>query len=296
MLSRQIQQDSARVEWQVSESTARTGWNDPESARAYDQLMVPAVGGPMARGLLRAVQPGRGPVLELASGTGFFSAWVLEALGPGRRVLGCDAGRAVLEVAAAKQLPGLTLVQADAHDLPVQDSTFTACYCNLGMQIFLKPDLVLREMVRALQPGAGLAYAIPGRGTLVEFWAAFAERASRPALVNLIDAEGRARINRWLQPDDAAEATEHLDRLQAAQLQDPQVVFNEETLIFRNAEDLFSRGGFGHYNQAVETISDESVRPVVLADVARLLNHRRTGDGLRVTVRALIASGRKREE
>src|SRR5215210_2325791 len=145
----------------MAESTARTGWNDPESALTYDQEMIAAVGGPMARGLLAAVSPGAGPVLEVASGTGFFSARLLETLGPGGLVLGCDAGHAVLRVASAKKLAGLRLVEADAHALPVRSGAFSAAYCNLGMQIFLEPERAVREMARALRSGGGLAYAIP---------------------------------------------------------------------------------------------------------------------------------------
>lgn len=281
----------------MAESTARTGWNDPDSAHHYDRRMVTAYGGPMARGQLRAVPPGAGPVLEVACGTGFFSERLLEALGPDGRVVGCDAGDAVLRVAAAKRLAGLSLVEADAHDLPLSDGLFSVAYCNLGMHIFLQPDRAVAEMARTLRPGGGLAYAIPGRGTLVEFWRAFRERAARPDLRGLIGPVGWAKIERWSGPDDAAEAAEHLPRLAAAGLRDARIDYEVERITFPHAADALERGGFGHFNQAVETIEDEALRAElragVLADVAALLDAAAGSGRVRLTVRALVVSGRK---
>jgi ubiquinone/menaquinone biosynthesis C-methylase UbiE len=278
----------------VTTSTARTGWNDPESALAYDQRMIPAVGLPMAEALLRALPPPPGAtVLEVASGTGFFSQHLLAALGPGGAVVGCDAGHAMLQVAAAKRLPGLWCVESDAHHLPVPAARFPAAYSNLGLHIVLEPVRVLTEMAQALQPGGGLAYTIPGRGTLIEFWRAFAERAARPDLCDLIPASGWATIQHWTTTDDEADLAQHRQRLAAAGLQRIQLNFESHHLVFRNAEDLLSRGGFGHYNFAVETIPDESLRPGILAEVAALLDARHPAGELAITVRPLVASGRK---
>jgi SAM-dependent methyltransferase len=256
--------------------------------------MIPAVGGPMARGLLQAAPPVAGPVLEVACGTGYFSAWLRDALGSESQIVGCDAGRAMLDVAAEKRLPRLYLVEADAHDLPVRSGAFAAAYCSLGMQIFLQPLRAVREMARALRPGGSLAYALPARGTLVEFWRAFAERAEAADLRGQISPDGWSTIERHLKPDDAAERAEHLTRLQAADLAEPRVALYEERLTFRDARDLLTRGGFGHYDQALATISDEPLGPGILADVAATLDTRSDTSGLTVTIRALVASARKR--
>jgi ubiquinone/menaquinone biosynthesis C-methylase UbiE len=278
----------------MTESTARTGWNDPESALAYDQRMIPAVGLPMAEALLRALPPPPGAtVLEVASGTGFFSEHLLMALGPGGAVVGCDAGHAMLQLATAKHRPGLWCVESDAHHLPVPAARFPAAYSNLGLHIVLEPVRVLAEMAQALQPGGGLAYTIPGRGTLIEFWEVFAERAARPDLRDRISASGWATIQHWTTTDDAADLAPHRERLAAAGLQRVQLNVESHRLIFRNAEDLLSRGGFGHYNFALETIPDESIRRGVLAEVAALLDARHPGGEIPITVRPLVASGWK---
>jgi ubiquinone/menaquinone biosynthesis C-methylase UbiE len=251
--------------------------------------MISAVGGPMARGLLRAVPPTASPLLELASGTGFFSAQLLAALGPSGWLVGCDAGRAVLEVAAAKRLPGLYLLEADAHALPLRRGSFNAAYCNLGMHIFLQPQRVVQEMADAVRAGGGIAYSIPARGTLIEFWQTFAERVGRPDLHPLVSSDGWKTIAHWTGTDDQAERELHLARLAAAGLQEPRAEILEERLEFPSAADLLTRGGFGHFNFAVETLTDDSRRPAVLAEVSRLFD---TGRPLTVTIRALIASGR----
>src|SRR4051812_28322153 len=200
--------------------------------------MIPAVGRPMAEALLRALPPPPGAtVLEVASGTGFFSEHLLGALGPGGAVVGCDAGRAMLQLAASKHLPGLWCVESDAHHLPVPAERFPAAYSNLGLHIVLEPLRVLAEMAQALQPGGGLAYTIPGRGTLIEFWQAFAERAARPDLRNVIPDSGWATIQHWTTTDDEAELAPHRQRLNAAGLRDLQLTFEAHQLIFRNAED-----------------------------------------------------------
>ncbi|MCC7106569.1 MAG: class I SAM-dependent methyltransferase [Chloroflexi bacterium] len=278
------------------ETTARTGWNDPEPAERYDREMAVVFGPPMAEGMLRAVPlEGARLVLDIAAGTGFFSAFALERLRPEARVIGCDPGRAVLQVAARKGLDRLLLVETDGHRLPFPDAAFDRVYCNLAMQIVLEPDRVAAEMARVLRPGGGLAYAAPGRGTAREFWEAFTEVVRRPDRWALLDDAARERLRQKAEPDDEAESAPHRARPAAARLERVSVHHETVVLTFDDAAELYRRGAYGHMNEAVELFGERTaeLRAELLGETARLLDASLQGGRLELTVRPLVAAGWK---
>jgi SAM-dependent methyltransferase len=278
------------------ETTARTGWNDPEPAERYDREMAVVFAPPMAEGMLRFVPLNNARlVLDVAAGTGFFSAFALERLGPEARVVGCDPGRAVLQVAARKRLDRLLLVEADAHRLPFADASFDRVYCNLALQIVLEPDRAAAEMTRVLRPGGGLAYAIPGRGTAREFWEDFAEVVRRPDRWALLDDAARERLRQKAEPADETESAPHRARLEAVGLERVSVHHETVVLTFDDAAELYRRGAYGHMNEAVELFGARAaaLREELLGETARLLDARRERGKLRLTVRPLVAAGWK---
>ena len=79
--------------------------------------MAPALR-PVAREVVRraALRPGES-VLDIGTGTGTAAGL---ATGDGRRVVGVDAARGMLEI-ARREVPGVEFVEADFTDLPMAD-------------------------------------------------------------------------------------------------------------------------------------------------------------------------------
>lgn len=103
------------------------------------------------------VQPGQS-ALDVACGTGDWTIQLARAVGKTGRVVGLDFSQNMLDVAAYKVAKeGLedivTLVNADAMQLPYEDNTFD--YATIGFALRNVPDIqtVLNEMCRVVKPG-----------------------------------------------------------------------------------------------------------------------------------------------
>lgn len=120
----------------------------------YDRYMVPLLFEPFARVVADRVadlQPTR--ILETAAGTGVLTALVAEAA-PNAEIVATDINPGVVGYAAKKFDTGrVTLQQANAQDLPFEDSSFDLVLCQFGVMFF--PDKVLAnsEANRVLQDG-----------------------------------------------------------------------------------------------------------------------------------------------
>jgi ubiquinone/menaquinone biosynthesis C-methylase UbiE len=127
----------------------------------YDRLMVPLIFQPYADELAeraRALQPRR--ILETAAGTGVVTQALHEAL-PDAEIVATDLNQPMLEV--ARQRVGSERVrfeQADAQDLPFEDSSFDLVVCQFGAMFF--PDKVRghAEARRVLRNGEHYLLAI----------------------------------------------------------------------------------------------------------------------------------------
>ena len=131
--------------------------------RLYEPIVVngtfPLLGGDLhekVRALgRRAIEVAGGePILDLPVGTAYFTLDVArhhEGL-----VVGADiaAGMVQRTRAAARErgTPNLTAVQADAHHLPFNDSTFRAILCINGLQVMPNLPATLVEFHRVLTP------------------------------------------------------------------------------------------------------------------------------------------------
>ena len=101
-----------------------------------------------------AMEDRHGPWLDLSCGPGIFSR-AMAAAAPGERVVGLDISRAMLEVAArkARGYSNLSLVRADAHQLPFVDGAFGGVNNTGALHVYDDPDAVFSEILRVLQPG-----------------------------------------------------------------------------------------------------------------------------------------------
>jgi len=138
---------ATRNQW---EKAAR-GWNDhTPQIRAWLRDATDA--------MLEMAAIGRGArVLDLAAGAGDQTLDIAARVGPLGCVLATDLSPAILEFAQDNaRRAGYGNVEtrvADGEHLPVDDASFDAAVCRLGLMFFPDPAQGLREVHRALRPG-----------------------------------------------------------------------------------------------------------------------------------------------
>lgn len=136
-----------REQWDQSAA----GWNEhaPQIrawlATATEAMLDMAAIGPRSR------------VLDVAAGSGDQTLDIAERVGPGGYVLATDLSPAILALAHGNaERAGHRNVEtkvADGERLPVDDASFDAAVCRLGLMFFPDPLQGLREMHRATRPG-----------------------------------------------------------------------------------------------------------------------------------------------
>ena len=107
----------------------------------YERYMVPLLFRPYAELLARRaaeLQPRR--ILETAAGTGVVTQALIEAL-PDAEIVATDLNQAMLDVAAGRiASANLSFLEADALELPFDDSNFDLVVCQFGVMFY--PDKV----------------------------------------------------------------------------------------------------------------------------------------------------------
>jgi SAM-dependent methyltransferase len=152
-------------------ATTRQQWDDV--AEAW-HTWIPTVRrwiGPTTGLMLDLARIGPGSrVLDIAAGDGDQSLTVARRVGPRGYVLATDIAPNLVAIAArAFRAAGLRHAEArvmDAEDLTVDDASFDAVICRLGL--FFLPNLskALLQMRRALKPGgriAGIVFSTPDK-------------------------------------------------------------------------------------------------------------------------------------
>jgi SAM-dependent methyltransferase len=121
-------------------------------AEWYDEDFLGDFHDPVREATLRLLGEGPGRLLDLGCGTGAQSVAFREA---GWHVTGVDTSEDMLRRAQAR---GLDIVQADAGDIPFEDSTFDAV-CSLWTHTDLDDfGAAVAEGARVLRPGSPFVY------------------------------------------------------------------------------------------------------------------------------------------
>lgn len=96
-------------------------------------------------------------VLDVAAGAGDQTLDIAARVGVGGHVLATDLSPEILAFASrnavAAGYANVDVKPADGEALPVDDASFDAAVCRLGLMLFPDPLQGLREMHRALRPG-----------------------------------------------------------------------------------------------------------------------------------------------
>lgn len=129
-------------------------------AEIYDALFVPALFAQWGSVVAAASGMRKGDrVLDVACGTGALTLAAAGIVGPAGSVVGLDANPQMLAVARRK--PGrIEWRDGKAEALPLADASFDAVVSQFGLMFFEDKPQALREMLRVLRPGGGLAVAV----------------------------------------------------------------------------------------------------------------------------------------
>jgi len=111
---------------------------------------------------VRLVPPiGEGTVLDVCTGTADLALAYWRSGGGRVRVVGADFCRPMLlfgqEKCRRAKAEGLTLIEADAQQLPFADNTFQVVSVAFGLRNLSDPDRGLREMTRVCRSGGRVA-------------------------------------------------------------------------------------------------------------------------------------------
>jgi SAM-dependent methyltransferase len=141
---------SIREQWNRSAS----GWNDSSAIirpwlRTATDAMLDMAG-------IRAGSR----VLDVAAGAGDQTLDIAARVGPGGHVLATDLSPEILAFAernaARAGYANVAVRPADGESLPIDEGSFDAVVCRLGLMFFPDPLAGLRGMWRALEPGGGI--------------------------------------------------------------------------------------------------------------------------------------------
>ena len=149
------------------------------SADAYDRyigrwsrLFVPS--------LLTAAKVGAGDrVLDVATGTGEAAIAAISLVGDAGVVVGADISAAMLSTARARLPRSYRAIVTDGQSLALQDASFDAVICQLGLMFFPDPARGLAEFRRVLRHGGCAAVCVISTAEKAPMWGVLAETLSR---------------------------------------------------------------------------------------------------------------------
>lgn len=95
-------------------------------------------------------------VLDVATGTGILVPWLLEAVGPGGRLVAFDFSPEMIARAKSKYNSGVEFMVVDVHSLPLKNDTFDEVICNSAFPHFTDKPWAMAEMSRVLKLGGRL--------------------------------------------------------------------------------------------------------------------------------------------
>lgn len=253
---------------------------------AYARNLTPVVFEPWARKLIeRARLRPAIAVLDVACGPGTVARLAAERVGESGKVVGCDISEPMLAVAAAiHAAPGaapVSYLACPAEAIAVEDSSFQAVLCQQGVQFF--PDRLagLREMRRALEPGAAMHVAV---------WASERPLGLFGSIMEAVAASGLAEP--FPRAFDAASyglpASELQQLLEGAQMREISLETVELECVFSAGEDAVAAIGGTPFGPLVAQLPD-AARERIGADLLRRLDAD-AGGQVRVTMTSHIAA------
>lgn len=129
----------------------------------YDRLMVPLIFEAYAANMADVIaELSPVSVLETAAGSGVVTRALAPKLSVGARFVVTDLNQPMLDYAASRQATDRRIEwrQADALDLPFEDSAFDVVCCQFGVMFFPNRVAGYAEARRALRPGGHFVFNV----------------------------------------------------------------------------------------------------------------------------------------
>jgi len=138
-------------------------WNDvageawAKRQESWDVTLAPIGTAAMDRAEIKA---GEG-VIDIGMGAGGTTLELAMRVGPSGRVVGIDVSKPMLDRARvrARDIPNVTLVEADATTYPFEAGRYDLLFSRLGVMFFADPPKAFANLRSALKPGGRLAFA-----------------------------------------------------------------------------------------------------------------------------------------
>jgi ubiquinone/menaquinone biosynthesis C-methylase UbiE len=207
-------------------------------ARVYDTEILPIWAERFGRMLLAEARlPDRGLVLNVACGTGYPALELLARMDSGR-IIAIDSSSALLDVARDKagDLSGKRIffrTEGGKEKLSFDDDVYDLTFSNLGLgELSLPPAEAIAELARVTAPGGQVLVTLPLQGTWSEFLDIYREVLTKHDRHDTL--ERLAEYEATLPDPDVA-----LQWMEAAGLQDVDLVVDEFSLLFKSSREFF---------------------------------------------------------
>ncbi|NND16956.1 MAG: methyltransferase domain-containing protein [Silicimonas sp.] len=131
----------------------------------YERSWVRAQLAQSAEELVAAADVASGDrVIDIACGTGIVARTAAARSGGTANLTGADVSAEMLDTAARfaadAGLDGITWIECDAAEIPVDDARFDVVLCQQGLQFMPDKPGAMAEMARVLKPGGRLAISV----------------------------------------------------------------------------------------------------------------------------------------
>jgi ubiquinone/menaquinone biosynthesis C-methylase UbiE len=207
-------------------------------ARVYDTEILPIWAERFGRLLLAEAQiRSNAMVLNVACGTGYPALELLDKM-DGGRIIALDSSSALLDVARSKaeSLSGKRIffrTEGNKERLSFDSDVYDLTFTNLGLgEIDSPPDVALAELARVTAPGGQVLVTLPLRGTWMEFLDIYREVLTKHDRHDTLQA--LTEYESTLPEPDVA-----IEWLEAAGLQDVDLVVEEFSLLFKSSREFF---------------------------------------------------------
>jgi ubiquinone/menaquinone biosynthesis C-methylase UbiE len=144
------------AEYEEFERAEQTGWSDPERASDYVEFFATASDQAIDSLLDAAGAKENLKALDLCCGQGNVSRALVKR---GCRVIGVDFSPEMLDL-ARRRVAGAKFREADAQDLPFDNTEFDIVVSNLGVCHVADQPRALKEVHRVLRPGGRFAMTV----------------------------------------------------------------------------------------------------------------------------------------